>query len=45
MGNLRPKKSAQNKRKGVSKKKNNIGLIKDDKELVEKEDKENILEV
>ncbi len=45
MGELRSKTSAWNKRKSVSRKKKTAGLVQDDGELVEKGEKENVLEV
>ena len=45
IGDLRPKSSARNKGKGVSRKKNTAGLVQDDRELVEKGEKEKVLEV
>ncbi len=45
MGELRSKTSARNKEKGVSRKKKTAGLVQDDGELVEKREKEKVLEV
>ncbi len=45
IGDLRSKTFVRDKRKGVSRKKNTAGLVHDDGELVEKEEKEKVLEV
>ena len=45
MGDLGPKTSARNKGNGILRKKNTAGLVQDDRELVEKGEKEKVLEV
>ncbi len=45
IGDLGSKTSARDKGKGVSRKKNTAGLVKDNGELVEKDEKKKVLEV